>query len=175
VSTWHRQWGRVSTRNLPTLERLVAGLNDVLPEESGHAIVHGDYRLDNVIFDIERPSRVAAIIDWEMSTLGDPLADLGLLLVYWDPVTAPVLGVRHAPTANVGFPSAAQIIERYADLTQKPLTDLSFYRALGYFKLAVIAEGIHQRFLRGDTVGDGFGTVGGAVEALVSSGLEVLS
>ena len=171
VVTWRRQWDRVTTRHFTDLDRLYNRLEQAVPVESAHAIVHGDYRLDNVIFDADSPGRIAAIIDWEMATLGDPLADLALLQVYWDPATAPVLGVRHAPSANDGFLSADEMAQRYQELTQRAVDDLSFYRALGYFKLAVIAEGIHQRFLSGHTVGSGFDTVGSAVGVLLDRGL----
>lgn len=102
--------------------------------------------------------------------LGDPLSDLGLLLTYWDPISEPVLGLRHVPSANPGFPTADKLAEAYALVSGRDLRDLGFYRALGYVKLAVIAEGIHQRYLAGETVGGGFDTVGSAVPALVSAG-----
>jgi len=171
VATWRRQWDRVTTRQFTDLDRLCGRLEQAVPVESAHVIVHGDYRLDNVIFDAGSPGRIAAIVDWEMATLGDPLADLALLQIYWDPATAPVLGVRHAPSANYGFLSADQMAQHYQELTHRAVDDLSFYRALGYFKLAVIAEGIHQRFLSGHTVGSGFDAVGSAVGVLLDRGL----
>jgi aminoglycoside phosphotransferase (APT) family kinase protein len=94
--------------------------------------------------------------------------------VYWDPVAEPVLGVRHAIAANPGFATADELAKRYATPSGRPVDDLAFYRALGCFKLAVIAEGIHQRHLAGKTVGDGFDTVGEAVPALLERGLEAL-
>ncbi|MFE3060269.1 phosphotransferase family protein [Nocardia sp. NPDC059239] len=175
VRRWHSQWTRVATRELDQLDRLHDALVAALPEQAGETIVHGDYRLDNTILDAQDVGRINAIVDWEMATLGDPLADLGLLLVYWDPRTEPVLGVRHAPSANPGFLTADELVERYAQRTGHRLEHLEFYRALGYFKLAVIAEGIHQRYLAGKTVGDGFQTVGDAVPVLVDAGLGVLS
>ena len=175
VRRWRDQWDRVATREFDALGRLHAALAETVPEQAAAAIVHGDYRLDNTILDAGDAGRIRAVVDWEMATLGDPLADLGLLLVYWDPATEPVLGVRHAIAANAGFPTAGQLVERYAARTDLPLENLTFYRALGYFKLAVIAEGIHQRYLAGKTVGDGFHTVGDAVPVLLDAGLEVLS
>lgn len=175
VRRWRGQWDRVATRELPALDRLHDALAKTLPEQAGSAIVHGDYRLDNTILDAGDVGRVRAVVDWEMATLGDPLADLGLLLVYWDPATEPVLGVRHATSANPGFPTADELAERYAARTDLPLDNLPFYLALGYFKLAVIAEGIHQRYLAGKTVGVGFHTVGDAVPTLLDAGLGVLS
>jgi aminoglycoside phosphotransferase (APT) family kinase protein len=178
---WRRQWDRVATRDLPALEVLHHRLSRVLERGLGATppaegcVVHGDYRLDNVILDARDPGAIRAVVDWEMATLGDPLADLGLLLVYWDPVCEPVLGVRHAPTANPGFPSARELAERYGRRSGRDLSTLAFYRALGYLKLAVIAEGIHARHLAGRTVGQGFDGVGSAVLPLLRSGLEALA
>ncbi|UFS98556.1 phosphotransferase family protein [Nocardia huaxiensis] len=174
VKRWRGQWDRVATRELPTLDRLADALRTSLPPQAGETLVHGDYRLDNTILSPDL-TRIVAVVDWEMATLGDPLADLGLLQVYWDPRSEPVLGVRHAPSANPGFPSADALAERYAWATGYDLDRLPFYRALGYFKLAVIAEGIHQRYVAGKTVGTGFATIGSAVPLLLDAGLETLA
>ncbi|HSV39678.1 MAG TPA: phosphotransferase family protein, partial [Nocardioidaceae bacterium] len=174
VRRWRGQWDLVATRTSPEVNALHALLAAKVPEHSDEAIVHGDFRLDNTIVDRDDASSILAVVDWEMATLGDPLADLGLMLVYWDSASQPVLGVRHAIEANTGFLSGTQVAERYAIASGRDLTDLDFYRALGYFKLAVIAEGIHQRFLTGKTVGAGFETVGDAVPALLERGLSLL-
>ncbi|MEB3371348.1 phosphotransferase family protein [Saccharopolyspora mangrovi] len=174
VRRWRGQWDRVATRELTAVDVLHQELARSLPHQSISAVVHGDYRIDNTILDSSDVGRIAAIVDWEMATLGDPLADLGLLQVYWDPVTEPVLGVRHAPTANTGFLSADELAERYSISSGLHIANLGFYRALGYFKMAVIAEGIHQRYLAGETIGDGFDRVGQAVPELLESGLDTL-
>jgi aminoglycoside phosphotransferase (APT) family kinase protein len=174
VKRWREQWTRVATRSLPELDELHDRLAAALPERSASSIVHGDYRLDNVILRADDPSRIAAIVDWEMATLGDPLADLGLMLVYWDPVCRPVLGAEHPVSANAGFPSIEELAEEYSLDSGASLDELPFYRALGYYKLAVIAEGIHARYLAGETVGEGFDAVGTAVAGLLESGLDVL-
>ncbi|MEV6340486.1 phosphotransferase family protein [Nocardia vinacea] len=175
VKRWRGQWDRVATREITALDRLTGALYRTLPEQAGSAIVHGDFRLDNTIIDRADYGRIAAVVDWEMATLGDPLADLGLLQAYWDPRCEPVLGVRHAPTANPGFGTADDLAQRYCCATRYDIDQLPFYRALGFFKLAVIAEGIHQRFLAGKTVGDGFAAVGSAVPDLLEAGLEILA
>ncbi|MFD6276364.1 phosphotransferase family protein [Streptomyces sp. NPDC060209] len=174
VRRWRGQWDKVATRALPGLDVLHGRLARAVPTSGAAAIVHGDYRLDNTILAPGDLGRIAAIVDWEMATLGDPLADLGMLLMYWDPTCEPVLGARHVPTANPGFPSGHELAERYAAKSGRDLTDLAFYQALGCFKLAVIAEGIHARYLAGQTVGAGFERVGTAVPALLHSGLELL-
>ncbi|MDX2600326.1 phosphotransferase family protein [Streptomyces caniscabiei] len=175
LKRWRGQWDLVATRETPQLERLHGALSHRLPPVPGSGIVHGDYRLDNTILDRTHPDDVRAVVDWEMATLGDPLADLGMLLVYWDTVTEPVLGVRHILHHNPGFPTAAELAERYAERTGADLSHLRFYQALGYFKLAVIAEGIHARHLEGRTVGEGFHTIGDAVLPLLQAGLATLT
>ncbi|HWD07425.1 MAG TPA: phosphotransferase family protein [Amycolatopsis sp.] len=170
---WQDQWGRVSTRPLPSLDRLHARLVETCPQESGESIVHGDYRIDNAILDPHDPAVVRALVDWEMATLGDPLADLGLHLAYSDPAFDPVLGGSAAST-SARLPSAADLVEKYAELSGRPVENLPFYRGFGYFKAAVIAEGIHARYRQGLTVGDGFETVGAAVEQLVEAGTTVV-
>lgn len=173
IRRWSDQWDRVRTRESAEAVELAARLGRAVPARSRRAIVHGDFRLDNLILDLERPE-VAAIVDWEMCTLGDPLADLGLTLVYWDPMTEPVLGVPHIRAGDNGFPDADELADRYARGAQVDLDDLGFFIALACFKLAVIAEGIHQRHQAGDTVGAGFDTIGAAVLPLLHRGLERL-
>ncbi|MFI9777585.1 phosphotransferase family protein [Streptomyces sp. NPDC051956] len=175
VRRWRGQWDKVVTRELPDLDALHDRLAHSLPASGAPTVVHGDYRLDNTILAPGDPGRIAAIVDWEMATLGDPLADLGMLLMYWDPVCEPVLGARHVPTANPGFPTGRELAERYAESSGRDISSVAWYQALGCFKLAVIAEGIHARYLAGQTVGTGFEHVGAAVPALLRSGRELLS
>jgi aminoglycoside phosphotransferase (APT) family kinase protein len=146
-----------------------------MPASSHAALVHGDYRLDNTILAASDPGRIAAIVDWEMATLGDPLADLGLLLTYWSPLTARVTGTTHAVSSNPGFPSAEGLIERYATTSGTPVDDLVFYVAFGHFKLAVIAQTIHARYRQGLTVGEEFESAGQAVPDLVEVALDQLA
>lgn len=175
VRRWRGQWEKVATRSLPDVDELHGRLARAVPVSGAPAIVHGDYRLDNTILAPDGFGRIAAIVDWEMATLGDPLADLGMLLMYWDPTCEPVLGARHVPTASPGFPTGPELAARYAEKSGRDIDVLPYYQALGCFKLAVIAEGIHARYLAGRTVGTGFERVGSAVPALLRSGLELLS
>ncbi|WES64069.1 phosphotransferase family protein [Microbacter sp. GSS18] len=168
VTRWRGQWERVATRDGASAVLLADRLADAVPPGAGEAVVHGDYRLDNVL--VAEDGGIAAVVDWEMATLGDPLTDLGLLLVYADPLSEPVLGVEHVSRA--GLPDFERMAELYADASGRDLGDLDFYLALAYFKLAVIAEGIHQRFLAGKTVGEGFASIGEAVDPLLQAGLE---
>lgn len=173
VRLWHDQWQRVHTRTLHDVDELHARLADACPPESGVSIVHGDYRIDNVILDPGDPGVVRAVVDWEMATIGDPLADLGLHLVYSDPAFAPVLAGSSAST-SARLPRPAELAQRYAKASGRDLVRLSFYLALGYFKITVIAEGIHARYQQGLTRGSGFGTVGDAVAPLAAAGLRTL-
>ena len=132
--------------------------------------MHGDYRFDNVIFAPHDPGRIAAVVDWEMSTVGDPLCDLGLLIVYWvDDPDDPATGVHPGARGNLGagFLTRDGLITAYAAKSGRDLAALEWYIALGHYKLAIIAEGIHARFLMGMTVGEGVETIGGAVPSLV--------
>ncbi|TDE11159.1 phosphotransferase family protein [Jiangella asiatica] len=173
VRRWNDQWHRVSTGRLDDVDTLHARLADACPTECAVSIVHGDFRIDNAILDPRDPAVVRAIVDWEMATLGDPLADLGLHLVYSDPAFEPVLAGSAASTSR-RLPAAADLAQRYADSTGRDLAGLAFYVALGYFKIAVIAEGIHARYRQGLTRGTGFDTVGDAVAPLAAAGLRAL-
>ncbi|WBB89868.1 phosphotransferase family protein [Verrucosispora sp. WMMC514] len=173
VDRWYSQWQRVTTRELTDIEKLRGQLAEDGQAESGASVVHGDYRIDNTILDEQDIATVRAVVDWEMATLGDPLADLGLHLVYRDPAFEPVL-VGSAASVSERMPSVQSLAERYARASGRDLGRLEYYLALGYFKIAVIAEGIHARYRHGLTVGDGFETVGAAVPELVAGGLRAL-
>ncbi|MBB6351282.1 phosphotransferase family protein [Nonomuraea muscovyensis] len=172
LQRWEQQWERSKTADLPEYDRLVARLRRRMPATSASTLVHGDYRLDNTLVRLTaEPPEILAVVDWEMSTLGDPLADLGLTLTYWqDPgdderAGLPVAGdVTLAP----GFLNAAEFAAHYAKVSGRDIADLGFYVAFGNFKLAVIVEGIHARFRQGKTVGEGFDGIGAAVPTLIA-------
>jgi aminoglycoside phosphotransferase (APT) family kinase protein len=140
-------------------------------------LVHGDFRLDNALVRLAPAPAIAAVVDWEMSTLGDPLADLGLTLVYWtesDDEERLSIPVGSTVTAAPGFGTGREFTERYAARTGFDLADLDFYVAFGCFKLAVVLEGIHARFLQKATVGEGFDQVGQSVPILVERAHRIL-
>jgi aminoglycoside phosphotransferase (APT) family kinase protein len=179
IRTWGGQWERSKTRDLPDMERLLGLLSERAPEDSGLAIVHGDFRIDNTItaFAADGTPRIAAVLDWELSTLGDPLADLGTTLSYWhDPgdVERAQIPVSGGLTDKPGFPTGRELAQMYASRTGRDLGNLPFYMALGEMKLAVICEGVHARYLGGQTVGEGYDRVGPAVPLLVSRALKAL-
>jgi aminoglycoside phosphotransferase (APT) family kinase protein len=167
VRRWQRQLAASRSREIAGIDALSAALARSVPATQRPAIVHGDYKLDNVIVGAD--DSIAAVVDWEMATVGDPLCDLGLFNVYWDG------GIAEITTgAAAGFPPGARLRARYAAATGLDLSPLPWYEALGCFKLAVISEGIHYRFLRGQTVGEGFAEIGDMVAPLVAAGLERL-
>jgi aminoglycoside phosphotransferase (APT) family kinase protein len=173
VRRWHQQWQASQTRPLDELAATVERLTATLPEQSAPAVVHGDYRLTNVMF-APGLDRVAAVVDWEMATLGDPLTDLGLLVVYQDLAQqGDTIMPRMLPEA--GFLTSDQMIARYAQRSPRDLARLDWYVGFGYFKLAVVAEGIHHRYLAGKTVGPGFDHFGAAVPMLLQAALAALA
>jgi aminoglycoside phosphotransferase (APT) family kinase protein len=173
VKRWHQQWQASETRPLDELARTVDRLVATMPEQPAPAVVHGDYRLTNVMFapGIEG---IAAVVDWEMATLGDPLTDLGLLVVYQD-LAQQGDTIMPQMLPERGFLTAQQMIARYAERSPRDLGRLSWYVGFGYFKLAVVAEGIHRRYLAGKTVGAGFDHFGAAVPTLLAAALDALA
>lgn len=165
---WSTQWQSSRTRDLPIVDRIAARLATDVPVTQRVSIVHGDYRLDNVMF-VDDLSAVAAVVDWELSTIGDPLADVGLLLTYTE-VAGTVLGTG-SPDGPL---DALGTLARYAEATSLDLGAIDWYRAFGVFKLAVILEGVHARYLAGATVGEGFATMGSYVETLAERAASLL-
>ena len=161
VRRWGVQWQGNRTAELPEIDELLRRLARALPRRGDTGIVHGDYRLGNMALDPADPGRVVAIFDWEMATLGDPLADLGYTLVYWyeagDAEQGDALGA-YVPrfTALPGFPTRAGLVEAYARASGRDVAAIDFYRVLALTKLAVISEGIYKRFIQGQTAGPGF-------------------
>jgi aminoglycoside phosphotransferase (APT) family kinase protein len=174
VARWGKQLAASRSRDVAGIDALHDALAAQVPPAQRVAVVHGDFRLDNVLV---RPGTwdVAAVLDWEMATLGDPLTDLGLLLVYWGNESVTALGsINDTPAAVAGFPSGDALAQRYASATGLDLAELPWYVAFGYFKLAVILEGIHYRFTQGQTVGAGFDQIGAVVPGLVGAGRQAL-
>jgi aminoglycoside phosphotransferase (APT) family kinase protein len=136
--------------------------------------VHGDYRLDNCLLGEDDPSRVEAVLDWELSTLGDPLADLGFLLFYWVEPGAPRPVLTPAVTQARGFPRRRHLAERYASRTGVDLDDLLTYEAFAHFKFAAVAQGIAARVAAGSMAGQDFGDLDGEVLRIAEAGLALL-
>jgi aminoglycoside phosphotransferase (APT) family kinase protein len=170
---WQKQLASSKSREIKDIDELASRLSASIPTSSSTGVLHGDYRLDNCIIDANL--RLAGIVDWEMSTLGDCLSDVGLFAVYWDGIPGlPNSPVSGAISAERGFPSAAELLERYSISTGRTLDRIQWYIAFGFFKLAVILEGIHFRYSSGQTVGTGFDDIGSWVEPLVAAGMAAL-
>ncbi|SHI30309.1 phosphotransferase family protein [Streptomyces sp. 3214.6] len=168
---WGKQLDASRSRDLAGIDELHAALGRALPSSPAPAVVHGDYRLDNVL--IGSDDRIKAILDWEMSTLGDPLTDLGLLVMYSVPLELPNSPISTTASAP-GHPSPAELVERYAARSGRDVSAVSWYTAFAWFKLAVILEGIHYRYTLGQTVGRGFDRIGELVPVFIEHGTTTL-
>ncbi|WP_068040159.1 phosphotransferase family protein [Nocardia speluncae] len=173
VNLWAAQWERVKTRDLADVAALHAALVDAVPPESAASIVHGDYRIDNTILDSADPGRVRAVVDWELSTLGDPLTDAALMCVYRTPIFDLVLGSRAAWTSH-RMPAPDALAEAYATASGRDLGNWGFYLALANFKLGVIGEGITHRALHGSDAGSAAGQAAEATPEFMAAGLRAL-
>jgi len=162
VRRWTTQFAGSRSRDIPGIDALIDDLSRNVPVSGPAALVHGDYKLDNVV--VTGGERIVSVLDWEMSTLGDPLTDLGLMLVYWD---------GDQPNGP-GFLTADDVVDRYAHGCGRDVSRIDWYHAFGYFKLAVIAEGIYFRHQQGLTVGAGFDDIGAQVFAAVNRAQEIL-
>jgi aminoglycoside phosphotransferase (APT) family kinase protein len=144
---WTKQYTGSKTREIPQMDACAKRLEELLPEQVGASIVHGDFRLGNFI--VQGP-RIAAVLDWELCTLGDALADVGYLLNNWvAPGELPPGSLDNAPTAAGGFPGREEIVERYAAATGRDLSRIDYYRAFSYWRSAAINEGVYARYLHG--------------------------
>jgi aminoglycoside phosphotransferase (APT) family kinase protein len=160
VRRWAQQWEKSKVGDVAEIDVLIARLRAALPASPPPALVHGDYRLGNVALDPADPGRIVAVFDWEMATLGDPLADVGYTLVYWgepgDPPEERLPGTFQSVTAQPGFLTRVELAEAYAERAGVDVAHVDFYGVLALYKLAVISEGIYARHLQGKTVGAGF-------------------
>ncbi|WP_326663963.1 phosphotransferase family protein [Streptomyces sp. NBC_00385] len=168
---WGKQLDASRNRELPGIDELHAALGRQLPDSPAPTVVHGDFRLDNVLIGAD--DEIKAVLDWEMSTLGDPLTDLGLLVMYSSDLDLPDSPVSTTSGA-AGHPSPAELIERYAERSGRDTSGISWYTAFAWFKLAVILEGIHYRYTLGQTVGGGFDRIGDLVPVFIEHGLTTL-
>jgi aminoglycoside phosphotransferase (APT) family kinase protein len=173
VNRWQRQLAQSHSRDLPGLDELYRRLAGAVPEESSSAIMHGDYRLDNLLIDAS--DRVTAVLDWEMSTVGDPLVDIAVLVAYTQEATQSPYASGDSAANAPGFPSPAELAESYARLSGGAVDDFGFYLGLAFFKLAGILEGIYFRYVAGQTVGDGFADIGARVPWLIEAGLTAIA
>ena len=165
---WHGQWEKSKTRELPVVDDVHRRLSERIPEQGPATIVHGDYRLDNLI--LSGTGQIAAVVDWELCTLGDPLADVGMLLVYWSEPGDELMPLFDPPTTAPGFPKREDVRRRYAGLSGHDLDEIDFYIALACWKLAIILEGVFARYAAGQygTSDEGYQQFAGVVERLAN-------
>jgi aminoglycoside phosphotransferase (APT) family kinase protein len=162
IDRWRKQWLKAKTRDLPILDELDAWLREHAPAACRNAVVHGDVSPSNTMFDRDNPRRVVAFLDWEMSTLGDPLCDVGYFIAMWPEESDS--GARRKITPDhlrrPGIPMRRELIGRYASLTGFEIADMKFYETLAIYKLAIILEGIFSRYKRGQTSDPRFVAIG---------------
>jgi aminoglycoside phosphotransferase (APT) family kinase protein len=169
VTRWTRQWEVMRTRELPDLDAVRAWLEAHVPVEHPRAVVHGDYKLDNVVFDADPPARLRAILDWEMATVGDPLADLGYLLVFWPEPGEPALAGFRLPSQEPGHVTRDELVARYEARTGFSMRDVTLYRTLALWKLAILTEGLYKRWLDGRSDSDWPAVLEHAVPAMAAT------
>jgi aminoglycoside phosphotransferase (APT) family kinase protein len=174
VRRWTAQWDKSKTHDVPEIDELARRLSTQVPAQRRESIVHGDFRFDNVLFDPTDPGRINAVLDWELSTLGDPLADVGLLMLFWrEPAehTLPLIpGVTHLD----GFARRGEVLDRYAATSGVDLSDLAFHHAFAHFKFAVIAQGVQARSKAGAMGGQDFGDLDEGIRRLGTDGLDCI-
>jgi aminoglycoside phosphotransferase (APT) family kinase protein len=158
VTGWSKRYIDSKTDDIESVDKVAAWLAAHLPKQSDSALIHNDYKLDNVVLDPTDPTRIIGVLDWEMSTIGDPLMDLGTSLCYWveadDP--PPVQAVRWGPTHLPGSLTRQEVAERYAEKSGRPLEDVVFYYAFGLFKTGVVIQQIYYRYKQGLTKDERF-------------------
>lgn len=168
VKGWADRWNRARTEDVDAIDGVIRWLMDRIPPSPPPTLAHNDYKLDNVMLRGGAVDQVEALLDWEMTTVGDPLADLGLTLCYWTWASAPELGTQALPaiTTQPGWYTRDQFIQRYGEQTGRDLSNIGYYEVLGIFKLIVILQQIYFRFHRGQTQDVRFKDFGERVEKL---------
>ncbi|MGB7219133.1 MAG: phosphotransferase family protein [Vicinamibacterales bacterium] len=153
VRGWTERWHASKTSAIPDMEAVAEWLRAHLPPDpASPSIVHGDFKLDNVMLDAGDPGRIVAVLDWEMSALGDPLVDVGILLTYWAPTSPPrTSGAADLVTARPGWPTRDEIVARYAARSGRDLSAIGFYEIFGRFKVAVVVQQLFRRYATGGT------------------------
>ena len=171
LSRWQRQWESTKDSDVPEMTELHRRLSEAVPKQGPATIVHGDYRLDNCIVDVD--GNVIAVLDWELCTLGDPMADLGFMFVYWAESNDSFVVIDGSATALEGFPTRQQLLASYESLTHRDVSQIGYFVALGYWKLACILQGVLVRYRSGAMGDQSTDTESGAtpVQRLAVAGL----
>jgi aminoglycoside phosphotransferase (APT) family kinase protein len=167
VRGWSDRWQRAKTEEIASMERLIEWLTRHLPPSPAPTLVHNDFKLDNLMLNSSDPGRIEAVLDWEMSTVGDPLVDLGLILCYWAQPSDPG-GVHPSLTSQPGWWTKRELVERYAATTGRDLSRISYYEVFAIFKLAVVLQQIYFRYHRGQTRDERFRNFDARVRNLIA-------
>jgi len=176
VSGWASRYAQAKTGEVAAMDRVASWLNVQIPPESGAAVIHNDYKYDNVVLDAEDPTRIVAVLDWEMATLGHPLMDLGTTLGYWIEAGDPqaLQQTAFGPTAVPGSLTRRELVERYQEQTGRPVSNPLFFYCFGLFKIAVIVQQIYARYVRGHTRDPRFARLGDLVGVLACQADEAI-
>jgi len=173
VTGWIERYYGSQTHDLPEVRRIADWLKDHMPATNDAALIHNDYKYDNVVLDPEDTTRIIGVLDWEMSTIGDPLTDLGTTLAYWVDAQDPdeLQKIRWGPSTHVGSLTRPQLVERYARATARDVSDMAFYLAFARFKIAVIVQQIYCRYHQGLTKDSRFASMPELVKILLRASL----
>jgi aminoglycoside phosphotransferase (APT) family kinase protein len=173
VAGWIERYHGSRTHDLPEVERISVWLNEHKPRETSSALIHNDYKYDNIVLDPTDITRIVGVLDWEMCTIGDPLTDLGTALAYWvDPQDPEELQrIRWGPTTLPGTLSRAELVRRYAQITGRDVSNMVFYRVLALFKVAVIIQQIYYRYHHGLTKDARFASLPEVVKVALGAAL----
>jgi aminoglycoside phosphotransferase (APT) family kinase protein len=175
VRGWTDRWHRSRLDALPEMDRVTAWLVEELPPNPGRpSVVHGDFKLDNLMLDADRPDRLVAVFDWEMSALGDPLVDLGILLAYWASIAPAEGDALSTVTSRPGWFTRDEMIARYQARSGRDLSTLRYFEVFALFKIAVVIQQIYHRFAIGQTDDARFAKFGARVQALARHACEML-
>ncbi len=174
VSGWIERYAGSKTHDFPEVEPIATWMRQHMPPDAAATLIHNDYKYDNIVLNPEKPTEIIGVLDWEMSTIGDPLTDLGTALAYWiDPNDPEELQqLRWGPTTQDGSLSRAGLVERYAQTTRRDVSHMPFYLAFARFKVAVIVQQIYFRYHHGLTRDPRFAQMPGVVKALLRASLE---
>jgi aminoglycoside phosphotransferase (APT) family kinase protein len=177
LKRWRAQWHASKTQELPLIDQLADGFETSMPEEREIVLVHGDYHLNNVL--VGPDGAVRAVLDWELCTVGDPLADVGLMLAYWSELGESARRddalFREPVTALPGFPDSAELLPVYSGASGREVSDIAYWVAFAYWKVAIIVEGVYRRWLNDPTNGTDAGRLQPAVARLAESARDVLA
>jgi aminoglycoside phosphotransferase (APT) family kinase protein len=169
VAGWSKRYRGALTDDVPDAEKLMAWLTANQPDDVGSCIIHGDWRIDNMVFDLGN-ARIAGVLDWELATVGDPLMDLGSALAYWidRDDDAAFASLRRQPSHLPGMPTREEFVQRYLELSGRKCADFTFYEVFGLFRLAVIIQQVWARYRAGQTTNPAFVDFGDAVNTLIN-------